>query len=50
MPHLPTSKVSVENVVCNNDHGTSGQVMNFTGNHYVCPECGRTATVEISVL
>lgn len=40
--------VGVPNVICYNDHGNSGQIMEKrdTGG-YECPECGRQAEVEI---
>lgn len=41
--------VSLENVVCCNNHGKSGEIMERCRlGGYECPECGRHANVRIT--
>ena len=43
-----SDKVKIENIICGNDHGKSGQIMEKNENgKYQCPECSCEAVVAV---
>lgn len=42
--------VQLEKVICTNEHGGSGVVMERRDNLFICPECGNIAAASVTYM